>query len=93
VVKKGEKNILLYLLYAFLLLLLYVFLVTTKSDLVLFKILKEFYEIHYLKPEYWLGVIIISITSSLLLFLLQKLREKLLFNHNTFRTTTKSIKS
>ena len=79
-IQKGEKNIPLYLLYAFLLLGLYVFLVFTKFDFILFNILKEFYEISYLKPEYWPGVIIISVTASVLLFIVQKIRGKLLFD-------------
>lgn len=75
---KNEKNIKLYLLYSLLLVLLYIFLAVTNIDFVVFNILKKFYEITYLDSRYWGVVALISILSSVVLYGVQKLREKLL---------------
>jgi cation-transporting P-type ATPase E len=74
---KEEKNIKLYLFYGLLIVVLYIFLAVTNIDFVLFNILKKFYEITYLDSRYWGIVALISLISSGLLFVLQKIRERL----------------
>jgi cation-transporting ATPase E len=78
--RKGEKNIILYLSYAGLILGIFLFLAVTKSDFIVFRIIKEFYEISYLQPKYWGVVGFVSLLSSILLFISQKFREKLMLN-------------
>jgi hypothetical protein len=77
VIRKGEKNLRQYLLYAFMLVCLYSFLSVTKIDFILLRWIKTFYEITYLQYRYWDTTIIISIISAIVLFAVQKLREKL----------------
>jgi cation-transporting ATPase E len=77
-IRKNEKNIRLYLLYGLLILLVYIMLVISSSSFEALKLVKIFYEISYLKPEYWPVVLGVSIPGSLLLYFLQKLREKLI---------------
>jgi cation-transporting ATPase E len=79
VLHKGEKNIKTYLLYGLLIVLLFIFFAVTNIDFVLFNFIKTFYEITPLKAEYWGLVAVISIIGSALLYLLQRLREKILF--------------
>lgn len=79
-IRKNEKNIRLYLVYGFLILLAYILLVVSSSNFEALKLVKIFYEISYLKPEFWPIVIVISIISSALLFALQKLRERIFIN-------------
>ncbi len=76
---KGEKNIRTYLLYGLLIVLLFIFFAVTNIDFVLFNFIKTFYEITPLKAEYWGLVAVISTIGSALLYLLQRLREKILF--------------
>ncbi len=76
---KGEKNIKTYLLYGLLIILLFIFFAVTNIDFVVFNFIKTFYEITPLKTEYWGLVAAISIIGSALLYLLQQLREKILF--------------
>jgi cation-transporting P-type ATPase E len=70
-----EKNI-IYLLYAFLLLVIYTFLATTSIPFSFIKLLKIFYEIKYINPEHWGIILITSLISSVLLFVIQKIRAK-----------------
>jgi cation-transporting ATPase E len=76
---KGEKNVKIYLLYGLLIVLLFIFFAVTNIDFVVFNFIKIFYEITPLKTEYWGLVAVISIIGSALLYLLQQLREKILF--------------
>jgi cation-transporting ATPase E len=78
--RKDEKNLKNYLFYAFLILIIYIFLAVTNIDFPVFNGIKEFYEIIYLKPEYWGTVAVISLSGSVLLFLLQKLRQSLIYS-------------
>jgi cation-transporting ATPase E len=78
VLKKGEKNNKTYLYYGLLIVVLFIFFGVTKIDFILFHFIKTFYEISPLKPEYWGLVAVISAIGSSILFLLQKLREKIL---------------
>jgi cation-transporting P-type ATPase E len=71
-----EKNI-IYFLYGILLLVIYVFLATTRIPFSFIKLLKIFYEIKHINPEHWWVIIIVSIISSALLFIIHKIREKL----------------
>jgi cation-transporting ATPase E len=71
-----EKNI-IYFLYALLLLAIYTFLATTGIPFAFIQLLKIFYEINYINPEHWSIIITISVLSSMALFVLQKIREKL----------------
>jgi cation-transporting ATPase E len=75
-VHKDEKNIKLYLIYALGLVLLYSFLAVTNISFVIIKWIKLFYEISYLRSEYWVIVALISLISSITLFSIQKLRQK-----------------
>lgn len=72
---KEKKSI--YILYAVLLLGIYTFLATTGIPFAFIQLLKIFYEINRINPEHWSVIIMISVFSSLILFVLQKIREKL----------------
>ncbi len=76
VLRKGEKNIKTYLFYGLLIVVLFIFFAVTNIDFRPFYIIKKFYEIKALKPEYWGLVAAISGIGSVLLFFIQKLREK-----------------
>ncbi len=80
VIRKGEKNIRLYVLYAFGLIGLYSFLALTQIDFVVIDLIKKFYEISYLKYSYWDTAIIIGIVGAVVLFVVQKIRKRLLAN-------------
>ena len=75
VIRKKEKNIKLYMFYSAIILLLFIFLAVTDIDFHLLNLVKRFYEIRYLAPEYWSVVLLISFAGSTILFILQKLRE------------------
>jgi cation-transporting ATPase E len=75
---KGEKNIKLYVFYSAVIVVLYIFLAVTTIDTSILNILKKFYEVTYLDSKYWAIVLIISVFSSVVLFLTQKLREKII---------------
>jgi magnesium-transporting ATPase (P-type) len=73
---KHETNIRLYLLYGLGILSGYIFLAATTLNFVPLNLLRKFYEIDYLASQYWSLVAVISIPSAVLLFLIQKLRER-----------------
>lgn len=73
---KKEKETHLYWLYSAALICLYVFLATTKMDNLLLNLLREFYEITYLRGRFWVAVGVISFGSSICLLLLQKVRKR-----------------
>jgi cation-transporting ATPase E len=79
VLKKGEKNSKTYIYYGMLIVVLFIFFGVTKIDFILFNFIKTFYEITPLKPEYWGLVAVISVIGSAALYLLQKVREKVMF--------------
>lgn len=72
-----EKNI-IYFIYGALLLLVYVFLSTTNTNLSFIILIKIFYEIELIKPEHWFVITGVSLVSSFLLLIIQKLREKII---------------
>jgi cation-transporting ATPase E len=75
---KGETNVRIYLLYGLGILAVYTFLATSQSDFFLLKWLKIFYEINYLDSRYWGIVALVGLVSAALLFIAQKLREKII---------------
>lgn len=75
---RAETNVRLYLWYGLGLLAIYVFLAANRIDFFPLNGLKKFYEIEYLKPKYWTVVGVIGLSSAVLLFLAQKLRERLI---------------
>jgi cation-transporting ATPase E len=75
---KGETNVRIYLLYGVGILAVYTFLATSQINFFLLNWLKIFYEINYLDSRYWAVVAMIGLISATLLFLAQKLREKII---------------
>ena len=75
---KNEKNMRLYILYAIGLVGLYSFLSLTQIQFILIHWIKSFYEITYLQTRYWDTAFIISVISAALLFVAQKIREKVI---------------
>jgi cation-transporting P-type ATPase E len=78
VLTKDDNNKLTYLIYGFGILLLYIFLASTRIDLGIIKLIKTFYEIDYLRSDLWPIIMIISLISSLVLFMAQKFRASLI---------------
>ena len=76
VIHKYERNIRLYSLYAAGLVVLYSFLAVTQIDFFLIHWIKTFYEISYLDSRYWILTALISAVSAVVLFVVQKLRER-----------------
>lgn len=76
---KKEKHLLLYVCYALGLVGLYMLLALTKIDFVLFNILKKFYEISYLEPQYIETVLLISAAAAAILLVVQQIRRKIIF--------------
>jgi hypothetical protein len=81
VVRKGEQNIKLYIMYAIGLVGLYSLLTLTQWDFGLIRWIKIFYEVSHLQYRYWDTAIVISVLSSLILFAVQKFREKYIKTH------------
>jgi tellurite resistance protein TehA-like permease len=75
---RAETNVRLYLWYGLGLLAVYVFLAANKIDFFPLNGLKKFYEIEYLAPRYWIVVGVIGLSGAGLLFVVQKLRERLI---------------
>lgn len=75
---KGETNVRVYLLYGIGILAGYILLAAVKVDFFPLNWLKQFYEIEYLESRYWNVVALISIASAVLLFIVQKLRERII---------------
>ncbi|HYJ45434.1 MAG TPA: HAD-IC family P-type ATPase [Pyrinomonadaceae bacterium] len=73
---KGEKNIKVYFLYGVGVLAAYIFLAATEVNFFPLDKLKSFYEINYLASRYWVPVVAVSLVSAVLLFIVQKLRER-----------------
>jgi magnesium-transporting ATPase (P-type) len=72
-----EKEKKIYLLYAVLFALLNILFATIPSHLKLIYYLKIFYDVEYIDIRLWFIIIPISIAGSLVLWVLQKLRQKL----------------
>jgi len=75
---KGATSIRIYLLYGIGILAGYIFLATIKIDFFLLNWLRKLYEIEYLDSRYWGVVAVISLASTVLLFIVQKLRERII---------------
>lgn len=82
---KGEKNVRIYLLFGVAFLCVYFVLLASNSDFFLLKGLKIFYEINYLNFRYWPAVALIGLTSAALLFIAQRLRERIVLGHSNRR--------
>ncbi|MDQ3020573.1 MAG: HAD-IC family P-type ATPase [Bacteroidota bacterium] len=76
VLTKDEENKLTYIIYGFVILILYIFLAATQIDSGIVWFLKTFYEIEYVRKDLWPIIITISVISSIVLFLVQKIRAK-----------------
>lgn len=78
VLPDAGKNLLSYILYGVGILLGYIFLAATGTDLTVIKLLKDFYEIDYIRPALWTLIMTVSIISSFILYFAQKLRFNLI---------------
>lgn len=76
VLTREDPNKITYLLYGFMILILYTFLAATGIDSGVIKLIKIYYEIDFVRPELWTTILIISLVSSFVLFMAQKLRAK-----------------
>ncbi|MBK8553021.1 MAG: HAD-IC family P-type ATPase [Ignavibacteria bacterium] len=77
VLNKEDDNKLTYLLYGFFILIIYVFFAATNIDSTVMNLLKEFYEIDYVRADLWPTIMIISVIGSVVLYFAQKLRDKI----------------
>ncbi|MDR3502642.1 MAG: HAD-IC family P-type ATPase [Legionella sp.] len=77
-IRKKEKNLGLYFLYAFGLIALYSSLALSESNFILIKWTKIFYEISYLDRKYWLITFLISFIFSIAIIMFQLFRKKIL---------------
>ena len=78
IMKKNEKNKLIYIIYGILLIGFYLFLSLEKIDFIVLNLIKRFYEITYLEPYYWEIVAVISVVSSAALIILQFIRARII---------------
>jgi len=69
-----NKEQLTYLLYGFMILLLFIFLASTGINSGIIYYIKLFYEIEYIRKDLWPIILTISLISSAVLFVLQRLR-------------------
>ncbi|MBS1516775.1 MAG: HAD-IC family P-type ATPase [Bacteroidetes bacterium] len=80
VLKKDDESKLVYLGYGLVILFLYLFLAASSFQSGIIHLVKRFYEIDYINPVLWPLILTISLISSLIIFYLQKLREKVFKN-------------
>jgi cation-transporting ATPase E len=78
---KDNVNKIMYLAYGLIIILVYILMMLIQSDSGIFGILKIFYEIHYIDKIYWVPAIIVSIVFSLILFFIQKIRERIFLKY------------
>ncbi|MEO8210717.1 MAG: HAD-IC family P-type ATPase, partial [bacterium] len=76
VLTKDEESKLTYMIYGFVILVLYIFLAATQIDSGIVWILKTFYEIDYVRKDLWPIIMTISVISSVVLFMAQRVRAK-----------------
>ena len=81
VLPKAEENKLTYLLYGFLLLVVYIFFAATNINSGFIYLVKQFYEIDFVRSDLWPSIMIISLISSFVLYLSQKFRDKIINNN------------
>lgn len=79
VLTRTEPNKKLYVMYGAVLITLFLFFSFTDFDNPVINVLTDFYEIKYLEIKYLIPILVIGLTSSLFLFLLQKIRKYILF--------------
>ncbi|HMS65103.1 MAG TPA: HAD-IC family P-type ATPase, partial [Ignavibacteria bacterium] len=70
------SNRLTYIIYGFAILLIYIFFSATQINSGIIEIVKTFYEIDYVRKDLWPLIMIISLISSIVLFVIQKYRAK-----------------
>ncbi len=75
---RGRTSVSLYIWYGVGMLAGYTLLAAVPLDFMPLNQLKRFYEIEYLDTRYWGAVVTISLVSSVLLFVVQKLRERVM---------------
>jgi cation-transporting ATPase E len=78
IIGKAEKNKRAYFIYGIALIAVYILLSLTDIDFAVIKFVKTFYEIGYLKPEYWGLVGWISLAGGGMLMLLQLIRGRVI---------------
>ena len=76
VAKESQEHSFIYYFYGLLLIGIYTFLSTTNIDFSFLRLLKIFYEINHINPEHWFIILITSIVSSGILFIIHKIRRK-----------------
>ena len=81
VIPKAEENRLSYLLYGFLLLVVYIFFAATNINTGFIYVVKQFYEIDFVRADLWPSIMVISLISSFVLYLSQKYRDKIINNN------------
>ncbi|HMS34341.1 MAG TPA: HAD-IC family P-type ATPase [Ignavibacteria bacterium] len=81
VLPKAEENKLTYLLYGFLLLVVYIFFAATNINSGFIYLVKQFYEIDFVRSDLWPSIMVISLISSFVLYLSQKFRDKIINNN------------
>jgi cation-transporting ATPase E len=81
VLPKAEENKLTYLIYGFMLLVVYIFFAATSINTGIIYLIKQFYEIDFVRSDLWPSIMIISLISSFILYLAQKYRDKIINNN------------
>ncbi|MBS1492794.1 MAG: HAD-IC family P-type ATPase [Bacteroidetes bacterium] len=79
VLTRDEPNRFLYIMYGAVLIALFMFFSFVQFDNVVIKTITDFYEIKFLELKYLPPILIIGLVSSVLLFLLQKIRKYIIF--------------
>ena len=78
VLPKSEENKLTYLIYGFMLLIVYIFFAATSINSGLIYLIKQFYEIDFVRADLWPAIMAVSIVSSFILYLTQKYRDQII---------------
>ena len=81
VLPKAEENKLTYLIYGFMLLIVYIFFAATSINTGVIYLIKQFYEIDFVRADLWPVIMTVSIVSSLILYLAQKFRDRIINNN------------
>ncbi len=78
VLPKAEENKLTYLIYGFMLLIVYIFFAATSINTGVIYLIKQFYEIDFVRADLWPVIMTVSIVSSIILYLAQKFRDQII---------------
>jgi len=78
VLPKAEENKLTYLIYGFMLLIVYIFFAATSINTGFIYLIKQFYEIDFVRADLWPVIMTVSIVSSIILYLAQKFRDQII---------------